>query len=79
MGGYLWVIDINSGIRHYIHIYGRHDFGYAHEPKSHIESVWSQVKSEIKSTYKMMPSKNLLYFIREAEWKIKKNFNFEKN
>ena len=71
-GGYLWASDINSGLRHYIHVHGRRDFGFAQESTSHMESVWSQVKTEIKSTYKMIPSTNLLYFIREAEWKIKK-------
>ena len=34
-------------------------------------NVWDQLKTEIKSPYKMIPSFNLQLFIKEAEQKIK--------
>jgi transposase-like protein len=76
--GYDWVDNSYSGYTRYLHIHGHHDFGYGPESTSHIESIWAQLKSEIKTTYKMIPSQNFLYFLREAEWKIKtKNLNYE--
>ena len=36
-------------------------------------TVWSQHKKQIFSIYKIIPSENLVFFIKEAEWKIKKN------
>ena len=40
--------------------------------------IWAQLKSEIKSTNKMIPCQNFLYFLLEVEWKIKtKNLNYE--
>ena len=51
------------------HIHARNAFGEGIQSTSHVESLWAQIKSEIKGTYKMVPSSNLLYFIKEAEWK----------
>ena len=75
--GHDWINARNSGYRHYEHIHSHNDFGRGLESTSHIEGVWAQLKSEIKSTYKMIPSFNLLFFIKEAEWKIKtRNLTF---
>ena len=37
---------------------------------SHIESLWNSLKLLIKSTYKIIPQKNFLLFLKEAEWKF---------
>ena len=47
------------------------DFGLGLNSTSHIESIWSQLKAIIKKIYYVIPKKNLLYFIREGEWRIK--------
>ena len=76
--GYDWVDNANSGYTRYLHIHDHHDFGYGPESTSHIESIWAQLKSEIKTTYKMIPCQKFLYFLLEVEWKIKtKNLNYE--
>ena len=36
------------------------------------QSIWSQLKKQISWIYKTIPSDNLLYLIKEAEFKIKK-------
>lgn len=69
--GYDWGNIPGSGYRRYTHIHRRLDFGHGIESTNHAESIWSQVKDEIRSCYKMIPSTNLLYFTREAERKIK--------
>ena len=37
---------------------------------SYIESLWNSLKLLIKSTYKTIPQKNFLLFLKEAEWKF---------
>lgn len=46
-----------------------------------MENIWSQLKSEIKSIYYIIPQHNFLYYLRECEWRIKiKNLsNSQKN
>ena len=76
--GYLWLDNINSGFIHLTHIHARNAFGEGIQSTSHVESLWSQIKNEIKCIYKMVPPTNLLYLIKEAEWKIKtKSLNYE--
>ena len=41
------------------------------ESTSHIESLWEYLKSKIKSTYIIIPAKNLYKFIKESEFKYK--------
>ena len=53
--GYLWLDNINSVFIHLIHIHSRNAFGEGIQSTSHDESIWAQIKSEIKSTYKMVP------------------------
>ena len=60
--GYEWIEDANSGYRRYSHIHGHNDFGHGIQSTSHIESIWSQLKSQIKTIYKAIPSLNFLYF-----------------
>ena len=78
--GYNWIDSNDSGNRRYQHIHGHNDFGQGLESTNHIESIWSQLKSEIKGIYKTTPSLNFLYFIREPEWRIKKKiYHMKKN
>ena len=78
--GYNWIDSDDSGYRRYQHIHGHNDFGHGLESTSHIESLWSQLKSEKKGIYKTILSLNFLYFIRETEWRIKKtNYHMKKN
>ena len=60
----------NSGYHHVItnHTFG--NFGYGIQSSSHIEAIWNILKSKIKSTYYVIPQKNMLHFIREAEFKL---------
>ena len=75
--GYLWLDNINSGFILLTHIHSRNAFGEGIQSTSHVESLWEQIKNEIKCTYKIVPSTNLLYFIKEEEWKIKtKSLNY---
>lgn len=70
--GYEWIEDTNSGYRRYSHIHGCNNFGHGISSMSHIESIWSQLKYQIKTIYKTIPSLNFLYFLGESEWRIKK-------
>ena len=36
-----------------------------------IETLWAHLKAKIKSTYNVMPAKNLYKFIKESEFKYK--------
>ena len=76
--GYDWMDQANSGYRRFPHIHGQNDFGHGVESTSHIESIWGQLKDVISSIYKSIPCINFLYFVREAEWRIKKkNLSYE--
>ena len=35
------------------------------------KTLWAHLKSKIKSTYNVIPSKNIFKFIKEAEYKYK--------
>ena len=61
----------NSGYTRIPHIHGGGDFGFALESTSHIESIWSQIKSKINESYHLYPHKVFLYFVREIEFKIR--------
>ena len=75
---YDWIDDLNSGYRRFRHVHGRHDFGFGLQSTSHVKSIWTELKLNIKSIYKSIPSKNFLYFLRESEWKLKtKNLSFK--
>jgi len=59
--GYLWDV----------HNHGAGDFGLGINTTSYIESLWQEIKSKIKHTYYIIPSKNFMSYLREAEFKIK--------
>ena len=54
-----------------IYIYTVGEIGLCLNSTSHIESIWSQSKAIIKKIYYVIPKKNLLYFIREGEWRLR--------
>lgn len=67
---YNYLDDVNSWYTHIKHNHGAGSFGFGIQSTSHIESIWSQIKSKIKATYNTIPNKNILHFVREAEYKI---------
>ena len=69
--GYQWIDQANSGYVRYVHINELNDFGFGLESTSHIESIWAQLKASIKNIYKSIPNVNFLFFLKEAEWKLK--------
>ena len=69
--GYSFLDNPNSGYTRIPHIHGGGDFGFGLESTSHIESIWSQIKSKIKESYHLYPHKVFLYFVREIEFKIR--------
>ena len=71
--GYSFLDEPGSGYRHSIHIHGRNDFGIGLDSTSHIESIWGNLKQEIKRVYITIRSNNFLYFLRESEFKYKYN------
>ena len=59
----MFLKDRNSGYDHISHILGRHDF------KSGISHVvWNLL---LNIYIKIIPSKNFLYYLKEAEWRFK--------
>ena len=69
--GYNFLDMPNSGYIHLKHNHRRAQFGLGLESISHIESLWAILKQKIKSTYNVIPFKNIIHFIREAEYKYK--------
>ena len=67
--GYNFLDGINSG---YVHITSNHSISQF-DLTARIESMWDELKSTLKKMYITIPSKNFLYFLREAEyrWNIK--------
>jgi hypothetical protein len=55
-----------------VHSHGEGDFGFGLSSTSHVEALWNQLKYKIKKLYSSIPSINYLYFLRKAEWRIKK-------
>ena len=75
--GYSFIVHLEGYTRE-VHINGASNFGYGINSTSNIESIWSQLKSVIKSIYYIIPHQNFLFYLREAEWRIKnKSKNFE--
>ena len=75
--GYNFISNFN-GLAHEVHNHGAWDFGLGMHTTSFIESLWSSLKSQIKNTYHIIPSRYFISFLREAEWKISnKNKNYE--
>ena len=71
---YKFLDDANSSYYHIKYNHGSGHFGYS----SRIEGVWGEFKALFKKIYSSILSKNLLYFIREMEFRrIIKNLNLD--
>lgn len=46
-------------------------FGLGIQTTSHFESLWAVLDHNIKKTYNVIPTTNIMHFIREAEFKNK--------
>lgn len=68
--GYQFIDGLN-GFTRITHNHGAGDFGYGLASTSHIEGLWSILKSKIKDSYHIIPSKKFISFLREAEFKVK--------
>jgi len=51
----------------HVHVHG--NFGQGLNSTSHIEVIWAVLKSKIKQTYNMIPSHNIMAFVRKMEFK----------
>lgn len=59
-------------------IIGRGQFGLGLHSASHIEVILGILNQNIKTIYNVIPSKNIIHFINEIEFKyIIKNKNFD--
>lgn len=63
--GYNFLDYINSGYYHMKYNHANWHFGYS----SRIEGVWGKLKPLFKKIYSSIRSKNLIYFIREMEFR----------
>ena len=61
----------HSGYNHITHVYASGNFGLDISSTSHIESIWAQIKGNIKKTHNVIPNKNFMSFEREQEYKLK--------
>ena len=79
---YNFIGQNDSGYIHIQHNHNQRAFGQGIISTSHIESIWSNIKSKIKSVYNVFPGKNIMKFLREAEYKYKlrdKNYDEKMN
>ena len=67
--GYSFLYQGNSGYQHFSFNHGHDLLGEGINTTSHIESFWAFLKNKIKQIYHYIPSRNLIYFIKEAELK----------
>ena len=59
----------NSGFHRIIHVHGLHDFWHGAESTSHIEQLWSVLKTLFRRIYVTVPSENFNIFLREIEFR----------
>ena len=75
--GYIWINHPNSGYIHSVHNHGHGDFGRGLESTSNIEQLWAHLKGIIKNIFYIIPHKQFILFLREAEFRRNiKDFNF---
>lgn len=68
--GYNFLNEEDSPWTHEVHNHGHGDFGFGENSTSHIEQCWAHLKKFIKTIYGYIPSKNFIYYFREAEFRI---------
>lgn len=69
--GYHFLDYPNYWYTHFSHNHGAAPFGIGMQSTSQVESIWGILKHKIKRTYNVIPSKNIIRFLREAEYKHK--------
>ena len=69
--GYNFLDMSNSGYFHLKHDHSSRQFRLGLESTSQIKSLWAILSQKIKSTYNVIPFKNIFHFIRKAEYKYK--------
>ena len=52
------------------HTQGGGDFGLGIQSTSHIDPIWNTIKGYIKQSYHTIYNKNVLYFVKEVEFKF---------
>lgn len=72
--GYNFLDNANSGYYHIKYNHSNGNLGYSNR----IEGVWGELKALFKKIYSSIRSKNLLYFMREMEFRrLIKNLNLD--
>ena len=61
---YNWLNQPFCGYAHSVHNHGHGNFGFCMNSTSHIESLWSNIKTLIKSIYTVIPTDNFNLFLR---------------
>lgn len=61
-----WLNNHNSGYNHISFIHGQGNWGYGLQSTSHIESVWSFLKNNIRDMYLCIQKKGIYYFLKES-------------
>ena len=67
--GYDFLDRMDSGYTHIKFNHGMGQFWFSLTSTSHIEAIWGVLKQKIKSAYNVIPSKNIIHFIKEDEYK----------
>ena len=66
---YRWLNEPNSGYVYITHIHAHGTFGYGDQSSSHIEQLWSVLKTLFRRIYVTVPSENFTLFLREIEFR----------
>ena len=66
---YRWLNEPNSGYMHITHVHSHANFWYGDESTSHIEQLWSVLKTLFRRIYVTVPSENFNIFLREIEFR----------
>jgi transposase-like protein len=66
---YNWLNDPDSGYEHSVHNHGHGNFGEGMDSTSHIEQLWHNIKQNITSIYKIIPSENFVLYLKESEFR----------
>jgi len=69
LNGYI-LLDNNISFTHEEHLHGGEDFVYGSYSTSHIEGLWNYIKKFFIRIYYIMPRFNLLFYLREIEFRI---------
>ena len=65
LAGYNFISRIDSGYYHIRFNHSQRHFGYT----SYIESIWKELKDNIKNLYSTIRANNFIYYISEVEYR----------